>query len=117
MQTDDPREIRFLELQARGLNAKQIAQEMGVTPRTVQRWRGKLNLAKKNTGPWPQDIRDKAKALLDGGASYREVGRTLGPSARAIAKWFPGYGWTFQQAGSYAQMVLLEKELERKKRG
>ena len=47
----------------------------------------------------------QAKMLLDDGASYSEVSRTVGVSRWRLAVMFPGYGWTHKQGGSYGLMM------------
>ena len=51
-----------------------------------------------------------AKALLDDGASYTEVARTLGCSRFWVSKHFPGRGWTSQQGGAYGYMLRKANE-------
>lgn len=46
------------------------------------------------------------EAMLDDGASYREVMRTLPIHYRTLRKYFPGRGWTPQQAGQFGVTMM-----------
>lgn len=45
-----------------------------------------------------------AERLLKDGASYKEVGRTVGFSDKSVRERFPGYGWTPAEGGMFARM-------------
>ena len=64
--------------------------------------------------PHPTEIRERALALLQDGASYTEVGRTLGVKHSTVSGWWPGYGWTQRQGGSYGGMVKAMNEKMRR---
>lgn len=65
------------------------------------------------TGIHP-DKMGKVRLMLEDGASYREIGRTLHVNADAVRRLFPGHGWTQVQAGQYSGMRRKENEWERK---
>lgn len=44
---------------------------------------------------------EKARQLLDDGASYREITRTLGISKTTLRAKFPGRGWTYKESGEF----------------
>lgn len=52
-----------------------------------------------------------AKSLLDDGASYTEVARTVGRGRKWVSQRFPGYGWTAQEGGAYGFMVRKHNEM------
>jgi hypothetical protein len=52
----------------------------------------------------------QALMLLDDGASYTEVARTLGCDRKWVSKRFPGRGWTAQEGGAYGFMVRKANE-------
>lgn len=54
--------------------------------------------------PWPEKLA-KIEAMLDDGASYREVMRTLHVDDGTLRKYFPGRGWTQQQAGQFSVLI------------
>jgi transposase-like protein len=47
----------------------------------------------------------RMEQLLDDGASYAEVARTIGCSARAVARYFPNRGWTEDQTVEFMTMM------------
>lgn len=47
----------------------------------------------------------KAKEMLDDGAPYSEVTKTLHISFETLKKNFPGKGWTHQQAVEHGALV------------
>lgn len=55
--------------------------------------------------PVAQEALDRAKALLEDGASQREVTRTTGISRMMLRKYFPGKGWTFVEGGEFRQLT------------
>lgn len=50
--------------------------------------------------PTPERLR-QAAALLEGGASQREVTRTTGIARETLRKHFPGQGWTYKEGGHF----------------
>lgn len=99
----------FKELQRLGYSAAQIAERMGVTDRTVTRWRKNAGLTKpiaENVGrPVADERLDAAARLLEDGAPYAEVCRTLGMNSRTVRKYFPGHTWTAEQSGQFAAAI------------
>lgn len=57
---------------------------------------------------------DFAKRLLQDGASYTEVARTIGLHRTTLSEKIPGYGWTKQQGGAYGGMIRHMNERMRK---
>lgn len=53
---------------------------------------------------WTDADKQLAAALLDDGASFREVGRTIGRPASVICRRFPGRGWTVEQVAERAAL-------------
>lgn len=51
-----------------------------------------------------------ALEMLKDGASYREVGRSLGVDYRDVSRRIPGYGWTKQQGVEYRELKKLADE-------
>ena len=94
-----------------GLDNQQIATQLGVSERTVIRDKRALGLAAPVIPPLPPEKWVEAKQLLDEGAPYSEVARTIGRSWQRVQHRFPGMGWTRQDAGRYARLVVRYKEL------
>lgn len=80
-----------------GWSAPQIANELGITTRSVQRARTKLGVAKRPPRRLSSDERQTIGDMLRDGASYPEVGRTVGRHPSVIRRAFPGYTFTTEQ--------------------
>lgn len=96
---------RVIELTRQGRTAPQIAEQLKRSTRTVQRIRTAAGIVKTQaTMPMtPQEIA-WAQALLDDGASYNEVARTLGRNMKTIAERFKGCSkWTPRDGGELRQ--------------
>lgn len=96
---------RFFELHKDGRSASEIAAILGVSPRTIQRYRAATQLAAKPHAPRPASDRERVKALLDDGCSFAEAARTVGVEPTTAKRWFPDIPrWTKSQAGTYARL-------------
>jgi DNA-binding CsgD family transcriptional regulator len=98
------RRDRVTQLTHQGHTAKHIAALLGVTPRTVTRDRA----ARGITQPQPTRVSEaefeRAKTMLEDGASYEEVARTLRRSHTAFRRRFPGYALTPAEASQRAAL-------------
>jgi transposase len=92
-------------LSADGLSVPQIAAAVGLNRATVQVIRKRLGLSRTVPRPYPPETWERAEQLLDGGASYREVARTLGVSDQTIINHLPGRGWSEQQRVEYLRAL------------
>lgn len=101
----------ILELVKEGLPAREIAQRVGVSPRTVSRVRNDAGLGVPRRLATEND-KLRAKQLLEEGASYAEVSRTVGFGQKEVKRWFPGYTWTQQQRQEAAKMARLMAGLD-----
>lgn len=99
------RDQRIAELTRAGRSASQIAAELHVTARTVARARARMGIAKPCRITLTDDELRRAAALLEDGASYAEVARTLGRSIAAICKRFPGRS-AWKQGSGYEARCL-----------
>ncbi len=110
--TDQAIEDRIVDLTCEGWTAAQIAQETGVTARTVTRIRRRCGVA----GPVYPRLSDEelelAERMLADGASIVDVARTLGRSEDAMRKRFRGRGWSNAQVAEYRAMLRKLKQLE-----
>ena len=104
------RRDRVTQLTRQGHTAKHIAALLGITPRTVTRDRA----ARGITQPTPPRITEtefaRAKAMLEDGASYDEVARTLGRATTAFRHRFPGYKLSPTER---AQRAVLGRQMAR----
>lgn len=58
------------------------------------------------------DKRHEAGIMLDYGASYNEVARTLHTQVKHVSRWYPGRGWTKKQGVEYRKMKALMEKAE-----
>jgi DNA invertase Pin-like site-specific DNA recombinase len=93
----------ILALVREGVSAKVIARRLNVSIRTVSRVRVAAGLPAPSKGASESD-KLRAKELLEDGASYAEVGRTIGFHPQHVKRWFPGYEWTVEQRNEMADM-------------
>lgn len=99
------------ELTRAGLSAPQIAERLGIATRTVQRHRVAAGIAQPPARHLSPEEIDRARQLIDDGASYKEVARTIGCANVTVAKRFPGRGWTLAECGRWGR--FLDKTRER----
>ena len=90
-----------------GHSTRQIAEHLGVYPRMIERDRRALGISERWTGERQLvgEDRERAVAMLEDGASYAEVGRTLGFTGPTIAHHLPGYAWDRRRAAAFASMT------------
>lgn len=103
----EERLAEFIDLDRRGLSARQIAEQMSVTTRTVSRWRARLDRSKGTRAVrTPDDLREHARQIVVAGGSFEDAAQTIGVSRFTVRKWFPDLpGWTKAQAGAYGVMA------------
>jgi DNA-binding NarL/FixJ family response regulator len=95
---------KLLQLHDAGMNAAEIAAELGVTTRTVGRHRARLGLSRpaKNGGfRVTPEWKARVEALLDDGCSIREAARTMECRKETVSRHFPGRGWTYREGGEF----------------
>lgn len=92
-----------------GATIAQVAEAMGVTERSVSRYKLALGLTQCHTGyrPLPEGWKDRAEALFEEGYSQGAVAELTGVSVDAVARHFPGRGWTRSESGIYARQATL----------
>lgn len=97
------------ELTAKGWTVKRISERLGFTERTVQRYRKSAGIAKPPSPRVSEAQFDTALRLLADGASYSEAAATVGCSAHAIRRRFPGQGWTQLERAQFAAFMRRMK--------
>lgn len=98
---------RFEELNRQNHSTTELAGILGVTPRTIQRWRRDLGTSRPQPPfsmmPATPERLAEAKALLDDGAPIREVERSLHMSRGTVKRHFPGVGWSQSEGAQFAR--------------
>lgn len=106
---------KIAPLHALGLTSTEIAVRVGCSPRTVTRWRAQAgvtqHLPEGAAKPVSQVKLRAAEILLDDGASYREVSRTVHIATHTLRRYFPGRGYTPQQSAEVAAMARKLRSL------
>lgn len=92
-----------------GVSIADIAAALRVTERTVQRTKVHMGIAAPPPPPLTADELARAAQLLDDGASFAEVARSIGRSTHALRNHFPGRGWTHAQVVEFAVTVRRMK--------
>lgn len=95
----------FRQMHDLGLSGVRIAQELGITTVSVYRIRKELGL---ETGAvrMTEERRAKIQSMLDDGASWMEIKKTLGVQHATMQKHFPGTQWTPEQTKEHVTAVL-----------
>lgn len=109
---DTERDALIGRLTRAGQSAPEIAIRLHINPRTVQRARKRLGIAKEPTRPITDAELATAAAMLADGASCLEVARTLGRDDGPFLRRFPECKWTRAQAAEHAVLVRRLKQLE-----
>lgn len=102
----------IVELTKQGYSATEIASQLGITKRSVVRNRRAAGISRPGANLITETELAAARQLLEDGASYGEVGRTLGRSQSSIAAHLPGYGWTREMSSAYALMCKRFNQLK-----
>lgn len=91
------RAIRELLEANPGITNQEIADSVGTSTRNVTRRRARMGLSGENRGrplSWSEEALIPAQALLEDGASYRDVSETTGIPRTTLQERFPGMGFT-----------------------
>lgn len=106
----------FAEVERRvrlGIKGSEIAASMDVPIWYITQVRKEAGLPRRPIRPYkPMTTREVAQALrlLEDGASYGEVARTLGRTVNAIRKHHPGYAWTREQQQEWRRIARMRPE-------
>lgn len=108
------RRRQVVTLTKQGWTANEIANAIGITQRSVVRHRTKAGISQ----PGPREFTGRevlrAIELLEDGASYCEVARTLGRDYKVVKKNVPGYPlWDKRKAAEAASLARAMRRIER----
>lgn len=111
---DNPKFVRFLELDNAGWSARLIAQDLGINPRTVSRWRVLSGRVKRvPRGPLPLSDHERVRELVEEGASLREAAHTVGVSEWTARMWWPDLPrWSRSDAGRQSGLVRRLNQMQ-----
>lgn len=108
---DDARDRDIAQRTMNGESTRSLAERYGINTRTVTRIRHRQGVAKPPPVRLSTDEIALAKRLLEDGASYHEVARTLGRGYWSVRRKFPGMSqWNTRNA---VQMRTLLAQLTR----
>lgn len=93
---------RIVHLTRDGWSAAEIARELKITSRTVERTRVKMGVAQPPVRRLTADEVARIEVMLADGASIADVARSVGRSIDYLQRRFRGRGWTRSQAGQFA---------------
>ena len=105
------REAEVACLTRQGLSARQIAARLGVSMRTVARYRTSAGVAKPKPPLITEEQWATVQRLLDDGCSAEEAARTIGVTATPLRRRYPDVAWDKFQVSEHA---LLIKNINRK---
>lgn len=105
MKLDVERRAEIVRLTRAQHTAADIAEQLGISTRTVIRHRREGGCAQPAPRPFTAAEIRLAESLLDDGASYGEVARTLGRHMAVIRIRFPERGWPQYRGGNLMQAL------------
>lgn len=103
--TPQERKHRVAVLTRQGMTAREISEICGITTRTVVRDRHDVGIAQPVARRLTADEVKIAEDMLEDGASYSEIARTLGVHLTCISKRWPGRGWTYAQTNDHIRAL------------
>jgi DNA invertase Pin-like site-specific DNA recombinase len=112
-----PRELwewrceRVAEWTRAGVAAADIAARLKISKRSVMRYRHRAGVSQPPLPPLTAEQVARAQQLLDDGCSIAETARTIGCSETAIARRYPGRGWTREQIYTHLAEARRLKKL------
>lgn len=88
-----------------GYSLSEIAVRLGVSRRQVVTYRKEAGVTQPAYQPYTPEQLETAVNLLEDGASYAEVGRTIKRAPHHLRMKFPGYGWKADESGAFGYMM------------
>ncbi|QTF82150.1 helix-turn-helix binding domain protein [Arthrobacter phage Prairie] len=91
------------DLLATGLSAVEVGRRLGVSPRTVLRAKAELGLPRREyvrIGGITEEDHARIRECLDAGWSFNELTRTYGYTHATLVRYYPGRGFTPQEASA-----------------
>ena len=101
------RRARVKQLFESGMTIQEVAADLGVCTRTIERDRAALGLAQargESSRVSAAEV-ERMRAMAADGVSESEIARTLGRGYRSVRRHCPGAAWTHSQAGSWGRVL------------
>lgn len=99
---------KIVQLTKQGWTAPQIARELGISQRTIQRWRRAGGVAEDHPrATWraTPEWKEAAAKLVEEGYPMQEVAALTGVSTKTVKRHFPDAAWTQQQALDHGRLM------------
>lgn len=80
-----------VQLSREGLSIQAIAQRLNVNPSSVTRYRRERDVPRNKPVPISAEELDRARVLLEDGATYAEAARTIGRHPSCLRRRLPGF--------------------------
>lgn len=94
--------VRYTE---QGLGRQEIADRIGCSVDTVSNVRRRRGVPVQRSYRLSAEQLARAEQLLDDGASFAEAARSIGSTTSAVARRFPGRGWSYRECGLFTAML------------
>lgn len=104
---------RIMELSRQGITNEVVAEMLGISTKTVERARVHAGVGQPQKRATKQD-KLRAKLMLDDGACYEEVARTIGFKSCAVKRWYPGFTWDRSQVAHAGVLSRKLHDLEKR---
>ena len=88
-----------------GLGRQEIADRIGCSVDTVSNVRRRRGVRVRHSYRLSAEQLARAEQLLDDGASFAEAARSIGSTTSAVARRFPGRGWSYRECGLFTAML------------
>lgn len=112
---------KIVQLTREGWTAPKIAKELGISQRTVQRWRraGGVAVVDDPRTRWraTPEWKEAAAKLIDEGYPMQDVAALTGVSTKTVKRHFPHSPWTQQQALDHGRLMRQLGRIKTRPRG
>lgn len=93
-----------------GLRNNEVVRSLGVPYWQVSQVRRRIGLPMRPLRPVTTGELEQARRLLEDGASYGEVERTLGRAPNTFRRLLPGYAWNREQIAEWQRTMRMRPE-------
>lgn len=107
---------RVKDLTESGLSAREIADILNCSSRTVTRYRARMGILQEKLPAIPPEKASQIESLLADGASCEEAARTFGVNGKSVRNRWPQYAWSREQITDYVTTLQRDRHHRLKKR-